>query len=384
MLAQTALLYVALVITFFAFSAALLIKEPAGERKAKPFYLSFYLISMLTIYMVAGIPEYQTTTELIMLDICLGLFTSSHSVGLAIRYRKPLFERIAYILCIIYLATMLFMRREVELNITISFLFVLISSVLNMLVVMLRKPKPNKADYGLIATLFIWVLLMLFELETPDVTDTKTYFYSDFMLFQLIFLPAYIFGFTIFLLASYLMDSNALLEKLATKDELTDMLNRRALFDQIASQASYLKRKKGCASVVIADIDHFKKINDTYGHEAGDIAIKLFASTIHSSVRGYDIAARYGGEEFMIFLPGADTETAASVAERIRKETESLPLEYQGESIPFTASFGVAEYDLTSSSDISIAKADKALYRSKSLGRNQITVYQPVQDTKPD
>lgn len=380
MAAQSALLYVALVITLFALSAALLIKEPAGERKAKPFYLSFYLISILTIYMVARIPKYQTETELIVLDICLGLFTSSHSIGLAIRYRKPLFERIAYVLGILYLAAMLFMQRQVELNITISFLFVLISSVLNMLVVMLRKPKPNKADYGLIATLFIWVLLMLFELETPEVTDTKTYYHSDYMLFQLIFLPAYIFGFTIFLLTSYLMDSNALLEKLATKDELTDMLNRRALFDQISSQASYLKRKNSCASVVIADIDHFKKINDSYGHEVGDIAIKQFAATIHSSVRGYDIAARYGGEEFLIFLPGADTETASAVAERIRKETEQQPLDYQGKSIPFTASFGIAEYDLTDSSDVSIAKADRALYQSKSLGRNQISIHDPINE----
>ncbi|WCE31596.1 GGDEF domain-containing protein [Vibrio sp. SCSIO 43137] len=380
MLAQNALLSVALVITLFALSAALLIKEPAGERKAKPFYLSFYLISMLTIYMVAGIPEYQTETELKALDICLGLFTSSHSIGLAIRYRRPAFERAAYVLGIIYLATMLFIERQLELNITISFLFVLISSVLNMLVVILRRPKPNKADYGLIATLFIWVLLMLFELEVSEVTNTKNYFYSDIMLFQLIFLPAYIFGFTIFLLASYLMDSNALLEKLATKDELTDMLNRRALFDQISSQASYLKRKNSCASVVIADIDHFKKINDSYGHEAGDVAIKQFAATIHSSVRGYDIAARYGGEEFLIFLPGADTETASAVAERIRKETEQQPLDYQGKSIPFTASFGVSEYDLTDSSDVSIARADKALYQSKSLGRNQITIYDSAND----
>ena len=376
MLTQTALLYSAFIVSIFAFSAALLIKEPVGARKAKPFYLAFYFSSLILFYLISEIPAFESAADSIMLDVVFGLFISFLTIGITIRYGKPALERTAYVLLVIYLFMIIVLQNYYDFNKAFSFIFMLINGGINIIAVLSRKPRPNRADYGLVMALMLWLLMAISELSTAEVVDPKSYFFSDFMIFQMLFIPANIFGITVFLLASYLMDSNTLLERLATKDELTDMLNRRALFDQIDSQISYLKRRESEAAVIIADIDNFKRINDTYGHEAGDKVIQAFASIILSSIRGYDVAARYGGEEFLIFLPNADMSAAHSVAERMRQETEQIQLQYKEDAIVFTASFGIAEYQLDKSADISIANADQALYHSKRSGRNQVSEFE--------
>lgn len=378
MLTQTALLYSAFIVSIFGFMAALLIKEPSGGRQAKPFYLAFYLFSLALFYLLGLVPDSAAEADSILLDVVFGLFVSSLTIGIAIRYGKPTFERAAYGLLLFYLFPVIFMKSYYDLNQMFSFIFMLANAGLNILAVLSRKPNPNKADYGLVVTLALWGVLVLLELSEMSATDPESYFFSDYMIFQLIFIPANLFGISVFLLASYLMDSNVLLEKLATKDELTDMLNRRALFEQIESQICYLKRRESKAAVIIADIDNFKRINDTYGHEAGDKVIQQFAAVILSSVRGYDVAARYGGEEFLIFLPNADVTTAHNVADRMRQDTANLQVPYKNEMITFTASFGVAEYQLEKSAELSIANADQALYQSKRTGRNKVSEFEPA------
>jgi diguanylate cyclase (GGDEF)-like protein len=130
------------------------------------------------------------------------------------------------------------------------------------------------------------------------------------------------------------------------------------------------------------DVDHFKQVNDTWGHAAGDVVLQELAQRIDSQVRASDVAARYGGEEFVVLLPNTDVDAAARLAERIRTEIAASPMSLPGgEAVTVTASIGIAEVspgpddkDLKTLGDSLIARADVALYAAKSAGRDQVVV----------
>jgi diguanylate cyclase (GGDEF)-like protein len=129
-------------------------------------------------------------------------------------------------------------------------------------------------------------------------------------------------------------------------------------------------------SLIMFDIDHFKKFNDTYGHLQGDLIIKEIANILRGSVRTIDFTARYGGEEFAVILPEVNAKGAAVVAERIRKTIETHSFKGEEDSLFVTVSIGVAAFKparMRSASQL-IAEADKALYQSKEMGRNRVTV----------
>jgi diguanylate cyclase (GGDEF)-like protein len=154
----------------------------------------------------------------------------------------------------------------------------------------------------------------------------------------------------------------------ATTDGLTGLNNRRT----IETEARALLRAGQTASIVMADLDHFKLLNDTYGHEAGDRALRVFSQTVQSSLRDSDLAGRFGGEEFLLVLPGTPSHVAADVLDRLRGKLEAAIAEA---GIPtFTASFGVADSALTTTLDGALKLADNALYRAKQEGRNRVVI----------
>jgi diguanylate cyclase (GGDEF)-like protein len=156
----------------------------------------------------------------------------------------------------------------------------------------------------------------------------------------------------------------------ATSDRLTGLANRRK-FDELIAQAEPLGSREG--ALVYADLDRFKLLNDTLGHAAGDAALIHFARIIHGQVRGGDIAARIGGEEFAIWLPKADLEVGARIAERIRIKLGTTPWDWNGRSWPLSASFGVAACPETGRTlKLLPAQADAALYVAKEAGRNRV------------
>ncbi len=367
--AQYPLLLSAMVVILIGLSATLMIREQENSRKAKPFFIWYFITSLILNFILIHVPKFYTAWQHIILDILFIANIALLFIGIAARFCKCNIERFYYIFLIAYLLLHLFGPYFPILPV----LFGLVNTILVIWIVLTRDPKPNKADFGLVITLAMWFGVLLYDVLTHVPGNTPDFF-SQQMVTNLIFVPAYICGISIFLLTSYMMDSNTLLERLASKDELTDMFNRRGLFEQITTQISYLKRKKQPAAVIIADIDHFKNINDTYGHEAGDKAIRQFASVIKHVVREYDISARYGGEEFVIFLPGANTKTAFKVAERIRLKCESGKLVYKNNTIVFTASFGVAQFQFDKKIEMSIHTADEALYTSKLTGRNKVSI----------
>jgi len=162
---------------------------------------------------------------------------------------------------------------------------------------------------------------------------------------------------------------NLRLEDLATRDFLTDLVNRRRFFERLASEMSDARVHDTSLSVVMFDLDFFKRINDTFGHDSGDLVLKHTAIRVRELLRRSDCAARFGGEEFMILLRETPIDAAMAVAEAVRARIADVPFEEVG---TVSASFGVAEWNHEEDAHALINRADKALYEAKNGGRNQV------------
>ncbi|MBI2680346.1 MAG: diguanylate cyclase [Candidatus Solibacter usitatus] len=167
-----------------------------------------------------------------------------------------------------------------------------------------------------------------------------------------------------------LKEANETIERLARVDALTGLANRRTLNEAFAREIARADRIREHLSVIIADLDHFKSINDEYGHLAGDQVLAGAAAVFLSQSRPYDLAARYGGEEFVLLLPGTTAGGALVIAERIRKEVAEL--RFAGCPRQVTVSLGVASWMAGETSEELVARADAALYIAKGAGRNRV------------
>lgn len=165
----------------------------------------------------------------------------------------------------------------------------------------------------------------------------------------------------------------AKLESLVSIDELTGILNRRAFIDRSEEGFSLAKRHQEPFSFVMMDIDHFKRVNDQYGHHAGDIALKRFVNCVSGMIRYEDIFGRIGGEEFCIAMNKTPRDFAFSSAERIRKTIEAMDISAENNKFRITVSIGLSESEKGDQELISVReRADKALYMAKDYGRNQV------------
>jgi two-component system, cell cycle response regulator len=175
-------------------------------------------------------------------------------------------------------------------------------------------------------------------------------------------------------MADKLAQSQALLRELSTHDSLTGLLNYRELHRQLADEAERSRRYGRPFSLLMLDIDHFKSINDTYGHLAGDKALRALAALIRGEVRPTDLVARYGGEEFVLVLPETAGPGAMTLAERLRAHVAGHALAVTADhTISMTVSIGVASYpDGANSVQKLLSAADQALYAAKSAGRNRV------------
>ena len=171
-----------------------------------------------------------------------------------------------------------------------------------------------------------------------------------------------------------LRKQNEELERLSTSDALTGLYNRRYLTQRLSEELVRSYRHKGSFSVLMADVDEFKKYNDAFGHPAGDEVLKKVANIMLNSTRSVDCTARYGGEEFAVLLTGTSGEVASEVAERIRARVEDQ--QFGGRKI--TLSIGIAEFpDNGQTADEVISCADEALYAAKRGGRNRVVRASP-------
>ena len=165
----------------------------------------------------------------------------------------------------------------------------------------------------------------------------------------------------------------------ARTDQLTGIPNRLSMEEIMAKELASAQRNSHPLTVAVFDLDHFKTINDRYGHPVGDKVLQVMADIVQQTIRQGDYFFRYGGEEFLLLLPHTDTATAALVLERCRKTMAAQKLSIDNFKIPVTASFGQAGFpDDAIDLDTLIAKADEALYTAKNTGRNKVIDYASV------
>lgn len=183
---------------------------------------------------------------------------------------------------------------------------------------------------------------------------------------------------------AYLDDSQSLSEKkryeMGVMDPVTNIYNKRCFLDRINDEFAFALRKKRDLSLVMFDLDHFKSINDTYGHLAGDLVLQKVAGEISKTLRTDDLFARYGGEEFVILMRDASLKNAWNLAERIRKLVENLEISHDAQTFKVSISCGVAGLDETRMKDPNalVEEADRYLYQSKNQGRNRVSGPSPT------
>jgi diguanylate cyclase (GGDEF)-like protein len=159
----------------------------------------------------------------------------------------------------------------------------------------------------------------------------------------------------------------------ATRNALTGFWNRRAILEILERELSRAQREQTPLGLILADLDHFKRVNHTFGHLAGDAVLVEAARRMGTAIRPYDTLGRYGGEEFLIVLPGCDAANTVKLAERLRQRISETPIAHGGQLLPVTTSQGLAVFPGTGTTDLTglLQAADAALYRAKDNGRNR-------------
>jgi diguanylate cyclase (GGDEF)-like protein len=179
-------------------------------------------------------------------------------------------------------------------------------------------------------------------------------------------------------LQEQLLATQRQLREQASHDALTGLWNRAAILELLERELARGRREGRPVGVLLADLDHFKRINDSLGHLAGDRVLRQVARRLGEALRPYDTVGRYGGEEFLIVLPGCDAGDAIGLAERLRRCVAAEPVDWDGRPVPVTLSLGIATWDGSATADAAglLQTADEALYRAKDTGRNRAVLGQ--------
>lgn len=162
------------------------------------------------------------------------------------------------------------------------------------------------------------------------------------------------------------------LDVISKHDSLTGLMNRRGIYDRLEHEQARISRKNDIFSIIIGDIDKFKTINDKYGHDVGDHVLKMIPRIFSAHIRAQDTVARWGGEEFLFLLPETDLKGAYILGEKIRKAVQERTIDYSGQQVGVTMSFGIVEISPGCSHEDGIIMADRYLFEAKNKGRNQI------------
>jgi diguanylate cyclase (GGDEF)-like protein len=218
------------------------------------------------------------------------------------------------------------------------------------------------SDMGAGGVLAVWAMIALAGFPVP--------LWGEAMAYMAGYLLLIVNGFGFILMSKQRDDAR--MERLATTDDLTGLLNRRAFFARAEAARLLALRQRQPITLLMLDIDHFKQLNDRFGHATGDEALLKFATSCSDALREHDILGRLGGEEFALALPGTDLDGALHAAERLRQAVPAIRLLTCGNSYTMTVSIGVVLIDLQEDLPGALARADHALYDAKRNGRNRV------------
>lgn len=225
---------------------------------------------------------------------------------------------------------------------------------------------------------YVYILILTGKDDKSDVVDGLNAGADDYLTkpFHINELRARVkIGERILDLESNLKNARDQMEEMAMHDSVTGLWNRRAIYIHTEAEFNRARRDSASVSLMLIDIDHFKEINDQYGHINGDRALQYVAENIGMNVRSYDWAGRWGGDEFLVILPGTSEQEAVVIANRIRENIDSSQVQLSsGEKVPLQVSIGVIDWDLGHSFalDTAIQMVDEALYTAKKSGRNRV------------
>lgn len=225
------------------------------------------------------------------------------------------------------------------------------------------------------------VIYLLFVFH-PERIDTRVELFNIIVLAFVLPWFAFVGGY-ISRLRQQLKAAFSIIEKLAIYDDLTQVFNRRQLFKILEHQKALSDRGNESFAICLFDIDYFKQVNDSFGHEKGDAVLKTVAQIIHNQLRVIDYIARYGGEEFLMILPNSDLHNAVIAAERVRLITEKITFDDFPEDFHVTISVGITAYHPSEPITATINRADKALYMAKHNGRNRVECF-PAEPYHPE
>jgi diguanylate cyclase (GGDEF)-like protein len=235
-----------------------------------------------------------------------------------------------------------------------------------------KKQPRTFSDQLYVGAMLVWLLvcvsrsvLLLFASE---------WLFSSLLVTQVIW-PGVMVAYAIFSITSYMEENELKLKGEALRDPLTGLLNRRGMLETIRACLSYLQRKQQHAALLMIDVDFFKKINDAYGHDVGDLVLVEVTEALALQLRESDVLARFGGEEFLLFLPQTSNQEAALVAERLLSAVNALQLAVLAQnSQKLSISIGIANFGPDYDFATQLKRADQALYRAKDLGRGRIEI----------
>jgi diguanylate cyclase (GGDEF)-like protein len=363
-----------IIVSIVMFIASLLFKDKGGDKPARFAFRLFYFFTVLFFVVISANLQSSTPLLDVLSDICVALTGACLTVGISWRCQSNIPISVIFALAILYFITDSLVGNY---SVQVAYTYNVIYSLICIYALLNRAQGSNVGDKGMALVILINTVLILVNLASfTEIISNE--FYTQFRVTLFIFIPAYLAGLTIFLFSSYMLDAHKALEVQATTDPLTGLYNRRFFLSQSKHILRTAERHSEPLCVMMCDIDFFKKVNDTYGHKIGDKALKAFAHVLSQSLRGGDILARYGGEEFVAILTQTTKEKALSVVERMREQVEGLLIETEKGVVKLTASFGLCEVQEYHDIEVSINRADNAMYTAKSAGRNIVKHYENI------
>jgi diguanylate cyclase (GGDEF)-like protein len=272
------------------------------------------------------------------------------------------------LLHIILIVFSLFLNDDKTKIVYLSTYAILIYSLISYIAIKRAYLKRNVGD-GLIGYVSLFIVgLSLFQVYVTIVFDDLNFALGVILIGNSTGFMLVGIGF----LTSILITEHKQLKLLTLKDPLTGLLNRRGMDYSLKFSLNSAPRLNKCISAIAVDIDYFKKINDTYGHDGGDKVLQELGKILSEYTRSQDVCCRLGGEKFIIVQPDTSIDVATKVANRIKKHIEELELPYENQLIKLTSSFGVSSYCGEVDIDLLLKNADKALYTAKYEGRNRV------------